>query len=335
MINIYVAVTCYNLKVINDLIDTIDKVSDTNKRHIVISQVVNCKNDDYIDKLKAKADIIHIHPIHTKMGIMKELLLGHIKKINSVICREQPIRLFIPHYSEMLSNYLVNYKLKHLNPQVYIYEDGTILFLDKLPMSDYLNLLKSEIKAKIIMKFAGLDYRITGPNVINPYNEVKGIYTYEPKLVGNFNTPIHRINYFTIDVNIDDFKAILILGDAGWVAYKDSNFKKLLNTINYLLSKESLEIFYKFHPGHNSDNLYNMLSRYIKDIKVANTYELAEELVLKLGAKYIIAPYMSTAIFGIERIYKGKIKSFVLNTTKMDRIFFSKASKIYKNIEAI
>ena len=274
-----------------------------------------------------KSNILLYKKLDGIVDVLKESYLRTLIKsisqfISNNILHYNVIEIFIPHFMNLISNYLTLNRFSIFRGRkviVSIYPDGIALFykptvnLRGLQKSTFYNVYSRYISGLLI----GIPYRPFLGSIIDPFHIIDNIYTYLPYLTKKYseNTVI------TIPLNKRYLKGknIIILGS--------TNYSKLNKTIFYSLIKylkknmnDSTVIYYKSHPSIKNDPYTKMLKKYFHAQIISNKTPL-ESLVEKYEVNRVISLLsFSTALIYLKIIYGQNIECAIFGKD----IFFKK-----------
>lgn len=316
---IFVIFTRYQFQCIQDIIR-----SQSNEKTIVITTIpINGKEFEgeiyYFEKITSFSSLFH--EIKTKER--KKTFL----QIKDTLISYENINVYIPHYFNIHSNYIATSLFK--NCKVHIIPDGILSFYPyQLTKKDVIK----QFVNKIVSLSIGLKYKLFFSNIIDPFNQVRKIYSYDPDITYSYGKGINQIPFTTKDIALDQHSNnIIILGTSNKLDKESEIIKKIMN---FIKNNKINTIYYKMHPGQKSDSIYTSLSNNINNLKLLTEQVGAENLIEKYFLNTIISVEFSTALLEIQRQYNYQVDCYINKTAFINnskyKEYFKKLLKYYK-----
>ena len=108
----------------------------------------------------------------------------------------------------------------------------------------------------------GLNYKVFFSNIIDPFDKVKNIYSYDPSLTYDYGKKVYEIQYAKKNIDIDpNDKRMLVLGTSG---NRVNESEVIKNIITFIAQIKVNDIYYKMHPSMKFDPIYKMKEWNIK-----------------------------------------------------------------------
>lgn len=314
-IHIFVVLTRYHYKVVLDIIKAYNLYN-----NIIISTIQIPEDSFY--------EVVYIEPLnHSIKNLLLESIVRKRKKLLDILYSKLKeyynIEIFIPHYFNIISNYIANYLFRRFDNvnkvRINIYPDGILSYYPY-------TLSFKDIFKNYIYKFAsilmGMNYKVFYGNIINPFNEVFTIYSYEPKLTCSYGVEVKKIPYSIRNLPLVKENKLLILGST----HTPKNIEMLL--YKFIEKEKFHKIFYKKHPAVKEDKLYRRLKKLFPSLQNITNDLFIEDIVYKYKIKTIVSVEFSTALVDLQRIYDKNLFCYAnINTPRLKRY-----KKYFKNI---
>ena len=305
--NIFSIHTTYHERVVRGLIDSLY----SGDKNIIIA-TINVKKYNNTQTYK-------LPTLTVFLNVLKEILKRKRKAIfkqifSSVDQNYSSVRIFIPPYLNINANYLANNRLIQ-NYQIYNYPDGILShYIFKPSISTYIIQLRNIIVAKLI----GLNYRMCYSDIINPFNNVYELYSYDPEL-SNIHAVTTRQIPFTRKRLQHNRCNIVILGSDIYINEHYQIVEKIFNIVYNISGK----IYYKPHPRLINDKMYHYINENINSsysLEIMNERCGIEEVIEKYNIKTIISFSLSTAHVEVQRKYYNALECYAYINPKL-RLF--------------
>jgi len=310
--NIFVVFTAYHYECVKILIDSY------NMENNILISTINIKD------FKGESHVFN--KIYSLPSFINEIFSRKRKKIFLKLFIQnknvENIEIFIPHYFNLNSNYLANFLFP--NAKINIIPDGILSFYPyKLTFKDNLKQIINIFSAMLF----GLKYKLLFSNIINPFNKINKIYSYEPSITFSYGgIKIEKIPYIQNLKKINMYNNLLILGTS--TKLQSDDFISLI--LNLIKEKNIKKIYYKKHPSITFDIFYEQIKIKIPNIYLFDNNKSSEYLIKNHQILNIISIKFSTTLIEVQRYYKNQLNCYIsISTINHHQKYFNILLKKY------
>jgi len=317
--NIFVIFTQYQFQCVKNIINNGNTV-----QSIIITTIP-------INSAEFKGEVYFFEKINSLQSLINEVYCRKRKKvflqIKDTSKKYKTINIFIPHYFNINSNY-ISTSLFH-DANINILPDGILSFYPyKLTNK---NIIKQFLN-KVIALSIGLNYKLFFSNIVDPFNKVKKIYSYNPDITYTYGKEVNQIPYTKKNIPVDQHSNnMIILGTSSKLNNESEIIEKI---ISFIKKSKISNIYYKMHPSQTEDPIYAGLSNNIINLELLTEQTGAENLIEKYSLNIILSVEFSTALLEIQRQYNNQLYCYINKTTIFNhsryKTYFEKLLKYYQ-----
>lgn len=322
--NIFVIFTQYQFQCVKNIMNNENTV-----QSIIITTIP-------INSEEFKGEVYFFKKINSLQSLINEVYCRKRKKVFLQIkntCKKyETINIFIPHYFNINSNYISTSLVYDAN--INILPDGILSFYPyKLTNK---NIIKQFLN-KIIALSIGLNYKLFFSNIVDPFNKIKTIYSYNPDMTYTYGKEVKQIPYTKKNIpTAQHTNNMVILGTSSRLNNESEIIEKI---ISFIKKNKISTLYYKMHPCQKSDSIYTSLLNNNINLKLLTEQTGAENLIEKYSISTVISVEFSTALLEIQRQYNRQLECYINKTTIITnsnyKEYFEKLLKHYQIKELI